>query len=106
MKNKLLVVILMLLVLCSFGVLSGNKSKPPVIIPKTYMSVTVLPTKTIIPTVTQILPTQTTIPTVLQPKAIPTKIIPKTSTIICNDGYVWPSTVRKGACHGHKGIRK
>ncbi len=26
-------------------------------------------------------------------------------TIICNDGYVWPSTVRQGACHGHKGIR-
>ncbi|WP_257369725.1 PASTA domain-containing protein [Paenarthrobacter sp. UW852] len=25
-------------------------------------------------------------------------------TIICKDGYVWPSTTRQGACHGHKGI--
>lgn len=25
--------------------------------------------------------------------------------IICKDGYAWPSSVRKGACSGHGGIR-
>lgn len=24
--------------------------------------------------------------------------------IVCEDGYAWPGTVRKGACHGHGGV--
>ena len=29
---------------------------------------------------------------------------PVYSGIICKDGYAWPGTTRRGACHGHGGI--
>jgi hypothetical protein len=31
---------------------------------------------------------------------------PAGGTIICKDGYAWPSATRQGACSGHGGIRK
>lgn len=42
------------------------------------------------------------VPSVSKPKATG---IPQSDVIICKDGYVWPSKVRRGACHGHGGIR-
>ena len=36
--------------------------------------------------------------------AAPTAV-PAGGTIICRDGYVWPGTIRQGACNGHGGIR-
>jgi hypothetical protein len=45
-------------------------------------------------------------PATAAPVAAPTTTpaITGGATIICKDGYVWPSTVRQGACHGHHGI--
>jgi len=38
-------------------------------------------------------------------KAPPTVVAPPVySGIICKDGYAWPGTTRRGACHGHGGI--
>ena len=47
-----------------------------------------------------------TTPAMAAPVAAPptTPAITGGATIICKDGYVWPSTVRQGACHGHHGI--
>ncbi|MDR6622331.1 PASTA domain-containing protein [Sinomonas atrocyanea] len=30
--------------------------------------------------------------------------VPKAGTIVCNDGYIWPSSTRRGACSRHGGI--
>ncbi|WP_197026157.1 PASTA domain-containing protein [Arthrobacter sp. 9MFCol3.1] len=38
-------------------------------------------------------------------KAPPALAPPVYSGIICNDGYAWPNPTRRGACHGHGGIR-
>ncbi|MGY3380903.1 hypothetical protein ACVWYS_002860 [Arthrobacter sp. TE12231] len=38
-------------------------------------------------------------------KAPPAVAPPVYSGIICNDGYAWPNPTRRGACHGHGGIR-
>jgi PBP1b-binding outer membrane lipoprotein LpoB len=38
--------------------------------------------------------------------AAPAAPAPGGGTIICKDGYTWPSTTRQGACSGHGGIRK
>lgn len=37
-------------------------------------------------------------------KAPPAVAPPVYSGIICKDGYAWPGTTRRGACHGHGGI--
>jgi hypothetical protein len=50
-----------------------------------------------------------TAPTVAPPAAASTTATAtatNATAIICTDGYVWPSTTRQGACHGHGGIRK
>lgn len=40
------------------------------------------------------------------PPVVPAAPAPGGGTIICKDGYTWPSTTRQGACSGHGGIRK
>ena len=88
----------------------------PTKIPTSTATATTIPTIQV-PTVTVIvataLPQPIIVPT-LKPTVIVQRVIPEPSatsyipsnTIVCKDGYVWPSPVRQGACHGHGGIRK
>lgn len=60
----------------------------------------IAPTNAAEPTVTPTVvvePTNTPAP-IIQP-------VQPSGDIICKDGYHWPSKVRRGACHGHGGIR-
>jgi len=60
-------------------------------------------TNTIAPTKQAVI--RATVRPVIIHRPTATPYIP-TNEIVCKDGFIWPSPVRKGACHGHGGIKK
>jgi hypothetical protein len=70
------------------------------------------PTPTPTPTNAVVVPAEVVAPVAppvveapVAPPAYVPPVAPPAGTIICKDGFVWPSTTRQGACSRHGGIR-